>query len=418
MSLLRLNLANITDPTAFQGETELLAQPFDAALAGIDPVLLRATLPALPAAGTLEVVLPAHAVRFTRFKLPKVRVSALRRVLPNLIEDSVVGDATESHVVPIGESDAGGMREVAIVSRDWMNLARRIIVLRRPRRALVVSEAALLPQLPFLVVHEHDGYLRHAGGVLPFERDNVMDVPLALRLARKLLGSGATASASDSAPPVVPASGIDEVTAASWSQALNLALKPAQWHWAKAMPAPASASLLQFEYAGQAGDQGANARAWRWPVGLAAASAVVAIAGLNAQWWQLGAERDALRARIRTDFQAAFPNVPLNTDPLLLARRELARTNGSQTDDVYFTLSAALAGAVDAVPGKAAIRSMEYRGGVLRARLVASASVPQATQQVAQQVADKARAAGVDANPETPGPDGAPVVVLRQRAGQ
>ena len=121
-----------------------------------------------------------------------------------------------------------------------------------------------------------------------------------------------------------------------------------------------------------------------------------------------------MRARIRTDFHAAFPNVPLNTDPLLLARRELARVIGSQTDDAYFILSTALAGAVDAVPGKAAIRGMEYRGGVLRAKLVAGANV----QQVAQQVADRARASGVEANPETPGSDGAPVVVLRQRAGQ
>jgi general secretion pathway protein L len=410
MSLLRLNLANIADPTALQGEAELLACPFDAALAGIDPVLLRATLPALPAAGTLEIVLPAHAVRITRIKLPKVRASALRRVLPNLIEDSVVGDPAESHAAPIGEADADGLREVAIVSRDWMNLARRIIVLRRPRHAMVISEVALLPHLPFLVVHEHDGYLRHAGGVLPFQRNSTTDIPLALRLARKLLGSGAASGADGSAAPVVPASGIDEATAASWSQALNLALKPTPWHWAKAMPAPAAASLLQFEYAGQAGDQGASARAWRWPIGLAAASAVVAIAGLNAHWWQLSAERDALRARIRTDFHAAFPNVPLNTDPLLLARRELARVNGSQTDDAYFALSTALAGAVDAVPGKPAIRGMEYRGGVLRARMVAGANV--------QQVADKARAAGVEANPETPGPDGAPVLVLRQRVGQ
>jgi general secretion pathway protein L len=411
MSLLRLHLGSISDPTSLSGEVDLLAQPFDAALAGTDPVLLHAALPALPAATELEVILPAQAVRFTRLKLPRVRGDALRRVLPNLIEDSVVGDPAESHAAPIGEAGADGLREVAIVSRDWMKLAQRIIALRRPRRAAVLSEAALLPQVPWLVVHRGSGYLRHAGGVLPFEcKASAADLPLplALRLAPRLLRSG-TNEAAPAALPELLVSGLDSETLQAWSRELGLSLRAATWHWAKAPAAPVANSLLQFEFARSAAGQDASWLGWRWPIGLAATTVVVAIAGLNLHWWQLLAERDSLRARMRSDFQAAFPNVPLNTDPLLLARRELARNHSSHGEDPFFTLSTTLAGAVQAEPGKPAVRALEYRAGVLRAHLVAGDD--------AARIADRARAAGADAHPETPGPDGTPVVVLRARAG-
>ena len=150
------------DLAAFDADAALLAHPFAYATIGRGQGGLRATaaLGDMPTAVGLEILLPAPVVRIVRVKLPRVTGPALRRVLPNLVEDSVVGDIADCHLVPLPGLAADGLRDVAVVDRAWMRLAQRIVQLRRARSACVISEAMLAPYQPFLWVQGQRGYLQ------------------------------------------------------------------------------------------------------------------------------------------------------------------------------------------------------------------------------------------------------------------
>ncbi len=399
MSLLRIQLDADLDLAAFDADAALLAHAFGYASIGRGPGALRATaaLGDMPTATALEILLPAAAVRIVRVKLPRVTGPALRRVLPNLVEDSVVGDIADCHLVPLPGLAADGLRDIAVVDRAWMRLAQRIVQLRRARSACVISEAMLAPYTPFLWVQGQRGYLRHAKGVLPFALRGGLDVPAELRLARGLFGDGP-----------IETGGLGPELAAHWAKTLGVPLAGSSWTWVEAAPVDPSWSLLQFEYARGMRSGGESWRAWRWPLALAGACLVAAIVGLNLDWWKLASERNALQARLQADAKAAFPTLNLSIDPLGQARRQVALAVGGR-EETYFRLTTALAQGLDAPAGSSAlVRSLEYRGGSLRAKLAPGVD--------AAKVVERARAADIEANAETAGPDGGAVVVLRRKA--
>jgi general secretion pathway protein L len=399
MSLLRIQLDADLDLAALDADAALLAQPFAYASVGRGQGGLRATAPLgdMPTSVALELLLPAAAVRIVRVKLPRVTGQALRRVLPNVVEDSVVGDIADCHLVPLPGLAPDGLRDVAIVDRAWMRLAQRIVQLRRARSICVISEAMLAPHLPFLWVQGPHGYLRHIKGVLPFVVPEGTEVPAELRLARSLLGSGP-----------VETGGLGPELAAHWARALEVQLAGSSWTWVDAPPVDPSWSLLQFEYARGVQTGESPLRVWRWPLLLAGACLAVAVIGLNLTWWKLVRERNELQARIDADAKTAFPNLNLSIDPLGQARRQVALATGGH-EEGYFRLSTALAEGLDAPAGPTAlVRSLEYRAGSLRAKLAPGVN--------AAKVADHARAAELEVSTEPTAADGTTVIVLRKKA--
>ncbi len=398
MSLLRIQLDADLDLAALESDAALLAQPFAYATIGRGLGGMRATaaLADMPSSTGLELLLPAAVVRVVRAKLPRVTGTALRRVLPNVVEDSVVGDVADCHLVPLPGLGADGMRDIAVVAREWMRLAQRIVQLRRARQAVVVSEAFLAPFIPFIWAQGMRGYLRHAKGVLPFSISAAGDVPAELRLARPLLGDGP-----------VETGGLGPDLAAQWAKGLGLQLAGASWTWVDAPPVDPAWSLLQFEYARGTGSGETRWREWRWPLMLGAACVLVAVAGLNLHWLKLARERDALQARIEADVKAAFPGVTMLVDPVAQAKRQIALAMGGR-EDAYFRLSAALAQGLGAPTAAAApVRSLEYRGASLRAKLAPGTN--------AAQVVERARAPDIEINAESTATDGSTVVVLRRK---
>ncbi|WP_028311928.1 type II secretion system protein GspL [Derxia gummosa] len=381
----------------------------------------RAELADLPLADTLEIVLPARAARLLRLKLPPVKPAVLRRVLPNLVEDSVIGDPAESFAAVLPGIGADGLREVAVLDRRWLRAAQRVAQLRAARRVVVVTEAMLAPSVPFLCAEGGEAWLRHADGVLPFALDGAgttvatgpaasvagsasaarapADPPPALRLAAARLRSGAVAS--------LDCAGLDADLCARWSDALGLALAPSDWRWTDAAPALPDASLLQFEFARSTRGAGQTLRPWRWAIGFAAAALLVWTVGLNADWLRLRREHARITAQMETDFRTAFPEVPLVVDPLRQARRqvELASTAGQ---DRYLELTTALAGLLPPNDATGSLRTLNFTAGTLRASL-APAVAP-----MTEQLLDALRARGYDAVAEPQG-DGSQILVLRKR---
>ena len=397
MELLRIYLDAAALAVA-DHDAALLAHPLLCGAPGTAPQ--RLALSTMPTARQVELLLPAAAVRLVRLKLPRASGMALRRALPHLIEDRIADEVASCHVAVLPGIGSDGLRDVAVVGRDWMRLAQRVIALRRPRRALLVSEAFLSTDLPALCLEGERGYLRYAQGVLPLRvpvAAGAPDLPPELRLVAPTLKGQR-----------LIVSGIDAATAAAWAELLGCEQVPVAAPWLHAPALDPAWSLLQFEYA-RASASGADGwRRWRLTAALAMAAAVAAIGGLNVDAWRLTRERDALQARMEAAYRAAFPGGGPLVDPLAQARRQLAglSTGGGEP---YLALTTALARALEGVPlraGAGALKGLDYQGGLLTAQLAPGID--------GAALAERLRQAGLEARAGTPGADGATVMQVRK----
>ncbi|WP_342705115.1 type II secretion system protein GspL [Burkholderia arboris] len=125
--------------------------------------------------------------------------------------------------------------------------------------------------------------------------------------------------------------------------------------------------LCQFEFARTARADTGGWRRWRVPAGLAIASAAVAIATINVQWFQLRHRQDALNAELTARVKAAFPETTVMLDPPMQMRTGLERLRaaaGELRANDYLVLSAALSRALGPIPSDA-IATLDYRDGTL-----------------------------------------------------
>lgn len=393
---LRLRLPAQTDLDAFADDAALLAHPFEAAYAGQTPA--RATLGAMPAAAHLEIVLPAYSVRVVPLRVPAAKPMLVRRALPALIEDLVIGDASDCHAVVLPGLRDDGLRDVAIVDRRWMQLAQRIARVRRPKKAVVISEAWLVPTAmrnAFIALDGDRGFVRHRDGVLPLTVEHDASMPGELRLIRPALGDGP-----------VPIAGVSTEQARAWADALGLALQPVPWRWWNAPTVDAAWSLLTDTFARGTATGATDWRAWRVPIGLAGACALAAVVGLNLHWWSLVRERNALQSQIERTFRDAFPSETVVVDPVQQAKRLVAVS--APTDDPYLAATEALASALDADGPVPSLKTLEWRAQTLRVKLVPTVD--------AAKVAEALQVRGYDVVRDTAGSDGAQPLVIRKKA--
>ncbi|MBN3793103.1 type II secretion system protein GspL [Burkholderia sp. Ac-20353] len=127
--------------------------------------------------------------------------------------------------------------------------------------------------------------------------------------------------------------------------------------------------LCQFEFASGARTVGIAQgwRPWRFALGLAAASLVVAVATVNIQWYRLRAREDALNARMIDAMKAAFPATTAVLDPHAQMQAGLERLRGATGEmraGDYPVLAAALSRALTPIPSDA-VATLDYRDGTL-----------------------------------------------------
>jgi type II secretion system protein L len=317
----------------------------------------------------------------------------LQRALPNLVEDVLAGDSSAGHYTLLPVLHADGLREVTVTDRAWMRLARRVAQACAARRSVCVSEAMLVPEVPFIVVStslqprlQHlavSGFVRHAGGLLPFASD-ASTLPTELRLLRSSLTTRGTSVALAGAKPEVRN---------AWAAQLGLSFTPSDWGWYNAAPAQASMSLFQGEFASGSQQGREWYRTWRWPLYLSTACVLVASIGLNLHWLKLQREATALRARMSADFNILLPGVSDRGEPLLMAKRQLSL---QKTDDTFLVLSQALAQAAPyaALGAQPPVKRLDYRNGVLTAELQAGASITAVADRLRSQRAVEVRSEG------------------------
>lgn len=311
---------------------------------------------ALPRLVRAELVVAAPDVLLLDAALPRLSGARLRAALPALAEPMLIGDLEHAFAVA-GRPDGAGRSTLAVLDRA---LFRRALDLFS---RLGIEPASATPEPLVLDAGPGRWRLRLGGayGCLRMgERLGIAcslsggaEPPVELRLALEQAGAAR--------PEAIEVEGDCDV--ASWTAALGVKVLASAPDRTRA--APVALELLQYEFAPRIADW----RAWRLPAALAAALALVWIAGLNVDAWLKLREERQLRSHMTAAFREAFPRVPVVLDPLAQMRRALADMRsvagtGDAGDFIPLAASFAQAAQIDAE----SVRTIEYRDRALRVR--------------------------------------------------
>ena len=118
-------------------------------------------------------------------------------------------------------------------------------------------------------------------------------------------------------------------------------------------------------------------RAWRWPLGVAAAILLINITALNVDWWRMKSEANSLRTSMIQIYKSAYPKESVIIDPIAQMQQKIAiakRDSGLAAADDFIAITAAFGEAWASIApagGKtaAAIAALEYREHSLFVRL-------------------------------------------------
>jgi general secretion pathway protein L len=318
-----------------------------------------AALPALP---RTELVLDPGDVLLLESVLPRIAGARLRAALPALAEPALLGDI-ERAFVAASEPDAQGRATLAVVDRSLLRRALELFARLKIRPASVTPAPLSMP------LGERRWRLKLAGACASLRIDQRFGLccshsgaaspPVELQLA--------LAQRAAERPDALEVQGESPDTEA-WSALLGIPVVTVPAHDTHAPPV--ALELLQYELAPRMLEWAA----WRVPAALAAALALVWLAGLNLDAWLMIREERALRARMDAELREAFPRTTVVLDPLAQMRRGVADLRaGAGTGDAedFLPLAASVARALD---GEAeAVRVVEYRDRALQLRFDARA---------------------------------------------
>ena len=137
----------------------------------------------------------------------------------------------------------------------------------------------------------------------------------------------------------------------------------------------AGARSAGLDLAPALGNNGASARAWqrwRWPVRIAALAVLINVVGVNIEWLRLKGEAKAVTQSMTQTFKSVYPKEPLIAAPMDQMRRNirLAKANsGEAGGDEFVTLSAGFGEAMNLLPRKDIIASLEYKDHALLVKI-------------------------------------------------
>ncbi|MGI4860404.1 MAG: type II secretion system protein GspL [Janthinobacterium lividum] len=146
-------------------------------------------------------------------------------------------------------------------------------------------------------------------------------------------------------------------------QALGVIARPLDFGTLALAARESTFDLCQFEFAAQ--PWSLRPGVWgqlRLPLGLLAASVVVAVLGLNLEWRQLARERDAIQTRMTELLLETFPRTSVVLDPPAQMTRSLGALRvaaGELAPDDFLSLTNGLAASLGAVP-RTAIDALDY----------------------------------------------------------
>ncbi len=326
-----------------------------------------APLASLPFASRVDLVFDAADVFVGSVGAPRLSAARLRLALPNLVEEQLLGDPADTHLVAAPAGDGANL-VVAGIDRGLLTRVLDACAQAGLRPHSAVSELFAVPppaagRISARVARARGVVRSGAWEGVAFDLDGELPVPLRLvvgRLAAQRLRVYGADAARLAAAAGALGLGIDDPRAELDLESLDAAPNLLQGPFAPAgrwnSPAGAFALLRRGP--------------WRAAAGWAALCALIGLAGLNLCWLQLEAESEALRAGMRAAVRNAFPTLRTVVDPLAQTQRELLslRTRaGVPSPDDFTVLDAGAMQVLAAVP-LGLLSGLDYHDRVLRLR--------------------------------------------------
>lgn len=330
------------------------------------------------------LLLAASDVSLLRVKVPPMSVARLRAALPNLVEDHLIGDPADQVVVAGREAE--GLRTVAVVQRDWLELLMRTLRAAGARQLVALPSQLCLPWQPEAVGAAVTGQgtdIDLTVRLSPYEGIGLPILPEQPQdAAREVFEAIAAVVPQGSVVLYVPGSELPAYQAAAedlTAHGERILPRVDSWqHWiagARDNPLDLIAGL------GAAGAPKLEWRRWRWPLALAMLLLVVNVVALNYDWWRLRGEAGALRTAMTRIYRSAYPKDTLIVDPLAQMRQKIAgarRASGEAAPDDFTMLAARFGEAWSAASqGRAPpIAGLEYKERALLVRIKPGGQAP------------------------------------------
>jgi len=311
----------------------------------------------------VTLLLAASDVTLLRVKTPPLSAAKLKAALPALVEEHVLGDPADC-VLAAGAADTEDVRTIAVVQRAWLEVLVKALLAQGAQAISAVPSQLCLPFQPGAV----------SAALVPGDAG----FDLVMRQSQ-FEGLGMTL-------PAQPQSALQTLRALAGEQPLTLYVSAAQKaqfaalaaeiphltleedHWAHWVAAARGAGL---DLAPAVGDNGASARVWqrwRWPLRIGVLALLVNVVGMNIEWMRLKGEARSVTQSMTQTFKSVYPNEPLVAAPQdQMARniRVAKASSGEAGSDEFVTLSAAFGEALNVLPRKDIIATLEYKDHAL-----------------------------------------------------
>jgi general secretion pathway protein L len=343
-----------------------------ATLAGLAPLAAQAA--------RVVLLLAASDVTLLRMAVPPLPAARLQAALPALVEDRVIGDPEDCAIAAGPELD--GRRTIAITDRAW--LQQWLTALRQAGAARITALPMQLC-LPLPAGQASAALLDLSGPlelVLRTSADEGLGLPVDADSPAALIDAVQSALTTLAGARAVQMS-VTPAHAALFHAWLHehpdsgITLVDESWeHWvdgANQVGVDLAASVALRN------DEQPDWRRWRWPLRLALACVLLNVVALNADWWRLRSEGQAVEDDIAASYRRVFPAEPPPVQPLAQMRQKVAamrQAAGEFAAGDFLTLSATLGEAWnEAGNDKRAIAGLDYRDATLTVRLRPGAQI-------------------------------------------
>jgi general secretion pathway protein L len=313
------------------------------------------------------LILAASDVSLLQVQVPPMPASKLRLALPNLVEEQLISDPADSVLAATG---SGVTRTVAVVQKAWLDLLSRAVLAAGARSVAALPAQLCLPRPDegasaalSLLGDEYDLAVRldeHQGLGLPILPDKPADLAGdTLESLQALVPAGPLRLA-------VPTANLQQFANSLQNHADAARIELVEDDWQSWVAGAQNAQTLDLMSGLASNARPAfNWRAWRWPLGLAAALVLINIIGLQIDWWRMKSEANALRNTMAQIYRSAFPQEPV-VDPVAQMRQKLAsarRGSGEAAADDFLALAANFAQALgeSGKPASDAIAGVDYK---------------------------------------------------------
>ncbi len=319
-------------------------------------------LAAMPHADECFVIVSADQVLCVARTLPRIKARQMETALPFALEEFLLGEAAESHVVP-GAKLAGGDTLLFSINKDRLRRFTQACEGASIRLRKVVAEFCLLPVRMGEWSMAWDGQAgfvatgQYAGAVLG--RGSEQQPPAALTLQ---LNHSTTQALRIHYKTNIPA---EQRVWPNWL-GINLIQDTQDWDWRSASIADGVPNLLWGKFAPPA-----RIQEW-WPklrpaLWVLLLVFMVEALGSNLEWWKLAREKNQLERAMDHVYQETFGADSTVVDAPLQMRRSLARARhaaGTSDDADFLNLLDRFAAESATLPGSK-VNATRYADGQL-----------------------------------------------------